>query len=58
MRSIGARQGALCFGYFNLGKQIKVARAAARNPKSIEPGSLIQNTAVPGRESFGPHEID
>jgi hypothetical protein len=33
LRSIGARQGVLCFGYFHLDKQMKVTRAAARNPK-------------------------
>ena len=33
MRSIGARQGVLCFGYFHLDKQMKVTRTAVRNPK-------------------------
>ena len=33
MRSIGARQGASCFGYFYLGKQREVTRTAVRNPK-------------------------
>ena len=33
IRSIGARQGVLCFGYFHLDKQMKVTRAAARNPR-------------------------
>ena len=32
----GADAGAFCFGYFYLGKQIKVARASARNPRAIE----------------------
>ena len=32
-RSADARQGVLCFGYFHLDKQMKVTRAAARNPK-------------------------
>lgn len=34
MRSIGARQGAFCFGHFYLDKQIKAARASARNNRS------------------------
>ncbi|AWN17258.1 hypothetical protein SALB1_3064 [Salinisphaera sp. LB1] len=33
MRSIGARQGVVSFGYFHLDKQTKVTRASARNPK-------------------------
>ena len=32
-RSADARQGVFCFGYFHLDKQMKVTRAAARNPK-------------------------
>jgi len=41
-QSADARQGAFCFGYFYLGKQIKVTRTAVRNPKSIKPLPSIQ----------------
>jgi len=36
MHRIDAVQGALPFGTFTLGKQRKVARAAARNPRRVE----------------------
>ena len=34
MRSIDARQGVFCFGYFHLDKQMKVTRTAVRNAVS------------------------
>jgi hypothetical protein len=58
MRSIGARQGAFCFGYFYLGKQIKVTRTAVRNPKSIKPLPLIQTLAVSNLKDGGTRVLD
>ena len=53
MRSVGARQGAFCFGYFYLGEQIKVARTSVRN-RPVE--QLVGNTgrefADPKRQTF------
>ena len=43
-RSADARQGVLCFGYFHLDKQMKVTRAAARNPKLKFAPALVPNT--------------
>ena len=43
MRSIGARQGAFCFGYFYLGKQIKVTRTAVRKHKLNSATPLIRH---------------
>jgi len=52
MRSIGARQGVFCFGYFHLDKQMKVTRTAVRNPnprsiRAVNPRTLRAQTTHP-----------
>ena len=56
MRSIGARQGVLCFGYFHLDKQMKVTRTTVRNPQPQFTRAIEAKLAASSRQSFSKYQ--